>query len=1024
MPNIKTDYGKKKLVSTINPADTANYHTPLFLLADVDGSDHITVSKCYCSACQSIFGIEDENGPMTINKKPKWQSEHKTASPIAPYDDEHDVEFECQNCGAKTPYDSTYIVKKIAPRNADIEIYPGDKTSYAGSYIIPDIFTGRYLFEFEKDGKPTRAEDNIMFDKCVIYPSGKAMHFKTEFSQVLDAVNGTIFSTRTVIEGDRRHTTAGMTQNVHDIFAYGTTDRELDLKGNINVGHAQAGNTREVTLFGNKEFQNFHDSIFGHISNSKEDFRCICRNNSAFGSLPAYVLESQLDDVSTFKSHFAARAIADKLPHPVYTDIENNGLTLSVHRKGSNESNTPVNRALQQNYTMMMIKYPAAVVYAAWRAEMRVTNYEFGEKRKNKADPSYEPKTATDSARAKFFREEMNYVAEQLTACDDKILHEIHQAGIDAPTYILDGDGNITKTDHYVSPSGENADLAQIMRDRLHFFAYGLDDKYPIPNRIATNLAKENASTQAKPVNHTKKNEALFHAEPIMVASNTYTLSKWGINNSDHVAQIMKHVHEVSPEVNPAPVRKGNRRYEPNVIRIGMANANVLAPVRLNTELAFLRLYGKTHNTNDMMKHILGTEGGDAVKSWSTFVECIKLYDDFATNPKVDIARTKDEMPTSAVIAQNNTFDQHDEDKARLRSYLENSSKQGSIEKAYQDFARYFGDKTKETVDALAREIITDQVLDTAKIFRKNHSIEETIAEHGPALTKQGISGSPEEIDKVLEDHMLFSDRDMILTTRNRQPLFARGLAEMHDEMSELAKKIARDNEWLDISDKVKSLNDTIPVTLSELPASQWGYETDHKPAQMQTDADGNTYDGEFSFSVFNNRFDFVRAAQVLSNCVASHGYFEQMKKGSNILGALRNENNDIVACVEIKKGHGGYDWQLGQFQGAHDCVVDKRYSEAFVQYCEKHNIDYSTSSNFKKCLEGQTEFFYGDGTSDFHDEEYDPVLDVVMSKNKAEKVRRKRFDEAARIFGIEGDTITVPSAPEDLAGYDFTQYT
>ena len=96
----------------------------------------------------------------------------------------------------------------------------------------------------------------------------------------------------------------------------------------------------------------------------------------------------------------------------------------------------------------MMTKYPVAFEYACERADFQVTNWTMNEKRRAEANPDYTAKPIPDSVKAKYIRQEVNFVCEQLAVIDDKILRTI----------------------------ADSKDVAD-MKQKLQFFAFGQNEK-------------------------------------------------------------------------------------------------------------------------------------------------------------------------------------------------------------------------------------------------------------------------------------------------------------------------------------------------------------------------------------------------------------------------------------------------------------------------------------------------------------------------------------------------------------------
>lgn len=1034
MPENRTNYGTKKMVYQKRLKDTqvdnndapiderltdykwnenSDYKMPFFVLcgpySDVRDHRNLSIKSCYCPDCRRQFAFDEpirdaHVDPWSVNMNSSGNAMYVSAREVKPV---FDAEPTCPECGRSA---SSYVfipsqekTEENDAKNRDL----GEHINYEGSWRIPSIFQGRYVFEYRDDaGNLTRMDDNVMLEHTVLFPSGKQYTWESEFSQTIDLVKNRIVSYETRIDGNSR-TPKGPAQEVVNPFAYPDITGLFSMEHKINVQNMRACMSANVTQMSCVAIVSFKDGVFGRAFNASSVYRPIKEGrysydgNDVFAGVTHNAMRLMTNEISTIKSHAVMERFAKILPHPIYSDLINNGLNLTKHTKNATEENTTIDTDLRDIHTYMCVRYPAAVELAASKAELRAVNYEFAEKRKAQETPGYTPKAATDSARAKFFREEMRVTAEQLCACDDKILNEIRLAGNDSPCYVFKKDENgkasIQKVDHYVSPEAKDGkqDDVQIMKDRLSFFVYGLRDGYPVPGDIAVKL--KNSKTMKEATCPTKKLKNSFNTDPIAMASNLYTLRKWGITNSDHVKQTIELVSSQSPEVNPPSIRIKGHRTEQTRKYKGFVNAGVIAPMRDRTALSFIKLYGATHDTSTMISQVFdNTDDSKHDANWRQLVEDIRLYGDIADNPAVSIIRTKADIIDTHDENSNNN---HEQQKTQLRNYLDNSGKDG-IRTAYRDFAGIYGKNTVEMINMLAREIKMDEKLDEIKRFAADEGMGEALSKYSDFLSQY------ENPEQTITDHQMFTDRTLVIATRNNKPLFERDLKEIHDELAEMGRKTVTKNEYLKLSDEILAMNESIEVDLSKVPKSQWTENPKEVPENTM---------GEFSFHVLDNRFDFVRTATNLRNCVAGGSYFNSVKSGRTLICSMENENNQTCACIELIKSSGDDDhkWYVNQLQGYRDGVVDVRYSEAFTQWCEAHDIDYNKdpSGNVKACLNAERLYFYGDGAADYHTEEYDPVLNTTITNSKAERLRKERINQAIALYG--GDEMTGPNLPE-----------
>ena len=1037
MPEKRINYGNKKMVyerrrtntavTKMEPApgeisdryvwdESGKNETPLFVLCDsnddTSSREKISAKTCYCAECRRQFDLPQpiENVKSDRYSIRRDREAFHMSVPKSIVKAVLSEEPTCPECG-RSPKELVFIpAQKKSEENDEANRNLGGHINYDGAWRIPPIMQGRYMFEYRDgdDNHLTRLDDNIMMENTVIFPSGKQFTWESEISQTVDLVRHRIVSYETRIDGKGR-TPVGSAQEVSNPFTYGDPAGAISVERKTDVQDMRRTQNLVTTYGNNTEVMTFKDGVFGKTFGkiacyrAQEDSEAYYADGRQYiAGIPEEAMALMASEAGNVKCHVIMETLKDQMPHPVYTDIVRNGLTLAKHKKGSTEENTPVDTDLRNIYTYMAARYPATVVYAADRAELRAVNYEFAEQRKANEVSGYEAKKATDSARAKFFREEMKYVCEQLCACDDKILNEIRLAGADAPAYVYKKDASgkdvIEKVTDYKSPEAKDGvtGSVQAMKDRLSFFVYGLREGYPVPGDIALKL--KDAKTMQKATQSTKKLKSNFNNDPIAVASNVYTLRKWGITNSDHVKQALALIAEQSPEVTRATVRVKGNRIEPGRKYSDFVNAGVLAPMRDRVALSFAKLYGKTHDTATMISQIFDNrDNPNYPENWKQFTEDVRLYGDIADNPAVSIIRTKADIVETKPVSEE---DEHERKKTQLRNYLDNNGKDG-IRLAYRDFASIYGNNTVEMINTLAREIKNDRKMDEVKRYASENGMDAALSEYSEFLSRF------DDPAQAVTDHQMFADRTLVITTRNNKPLFDRDLKEIHDELSEMNKKTVTENEYLALPDKILAMNESIQVDLSKLPASQW----DENPKQIP---EGTM--GEFSFHVLDNRFDFVRTATDLRNCVAGGSYFNSVKRGDTLIVCMKNENNQTCACIELIKDKNedlGTEWHMKQLQGYRDAVVDARYGDAIREWAGRHGIDLTKDpdGNVKACMNGEKRYFYGNGNADYHTDEYDPVLNTTLTNSKAERLRKERVTKAIELFG--GDETNGPNLPE-----------
>lgn len=662
--------------------------------------------------------------------------------------------------------------------------------------------------------------------------------------------------------------------------------------------------------------------------------------------------------------------------------------------------------ATKVSYCYMMLKYPAAAELAMEQTKLRIMDFEFAEKRKANERNGYTAKVATDKAKAKFFYDNIVTAIAQLGACDDNILDEIYHAGNDANIYVAkkDKNGNFytEKTADYKNPEGKQINNLQLMKDRLSFYAFGIREGYPVPDKIA--VRKRNLNAMEKPVTMTKNFKKQFEKDPIAVASNIYTLRKWGITNPDYVKQAFDIIHKTSNATEPVRIRNSYGSYYERPIAGVLVESNIMTPLRDKHATSFIKLYGKYKNPFDIFTEFFKPGvPGNSYPGFSAYTEVFRLYKDVMQNTNAQIIRTKDDIILENTNPQ--AKDSHNAQKKQLKNYLMNAEgNDDRIRMAYQDFAHIYKNNTKEMIDMLAREIKTDNILAKAKMCAKNEGIQSAVEKYSNDLKdvpdiKQAIENFTEDTDTVT------------IQTRNNKPLFEGSIGEIHDELSLIARKNVIDNESLVLFDDIKAMEDTIVCEdMSILPCSQYTNES-------------FSGKGVFTIKPLKDRFSFVRTAQRLSNCVASGGYFDRMKRGSCAIFVMTDENNKLSACIEIDRVKDSFDsskynYTVRQFEGAHDRVVDAHLGPIFTKWCDNHDIKYEDCYEVTQCLESTALNFHG-ANADFHYDEYDAVTDTVVPKANMQIRNQTRFDAAKDVYGLLDDgKIDLPDVPSDLKNF------
>ena len=909
-------YGKKTLIAStkLKPKKPA-----IYALLEVKSNRNnakakeINASKCYCAECQKVVDI-----PVKITAKNNEQFEFRTNKGTGislPYDPTIDVagktfqnrygdtaEAECPECHAQARL--TYLTQQTKDSATAANVPKNFKRE--GTWLVPTVATGRYMFQYQnEDGKTTRVDDNIMYQNTIVFPSYKTYNAQTELSENIDFERRSVKMTKTIIHGDDRIVKA--TKDSKDDFQYekmyDNSIRSISINHTSNTAHR------------NHDLGPIHDSLLDE-------------ETSYFNSYSECVRDE--DDKNTEKD-FKKKKIdiifeTVKAKDELFGDYVKTGLFNSEHHLDQDNATQNVDSSLVERYCYMAVKYPVAIDYAIERTNLRVTDAEFKEKRRQQEDPTYEPKDIPDSAKCRMFREEMNIVSEQLSACDDKILAEVHDA----------------------------KDLAD-MKKKLAFYAFGTNSpEAELPKHVSIKSTNE---LMTAPIQASKKLKQEFRREPIAVASNVYTLSKMNIKEPTAVLEFLE-IGKDCPEVNQKPTRarsprQANSRPNTEYTR----NANVLCPIHSKGMLRFMKEYSKTHTPSKIQEIYKAND------QMALLAECINLYEPIASNKNVTIVANKDKAKVS----------EHDMAKASLRNYL----KHNKLSKAYVDYIEKYGDKTFETINGLARELREDAQMDKAKKLMDDGKSQDEILQTYPDLSKK-----KDTLMQELTDWVPLKDRAIEISTRDDKPIFPnRTLKEIHDELSNIAKKNAGPNQSINYTDKEKALEIDYPVPESE-----------------RTEL--TAPDAVWSFRLIEDTHDLVRKASDLHNCMAGSGYADNAVNKRHTYMAMYNEEGKTVAAIDLsptrQTGEDAKPFAINQFQSDHDTALPARYKEVALQWIEDCHlrVDSSDVSKF-----GTGVAIYGNGNADFHHDEIDETTDEVISISESQRRAQARIEKAKAIY-------------------------
>ena len=772
---------------------------PLFLL--VSGHGPATVGRCYCAACNKLSYLSEE----TLKGYKTWDDVSANIADIA-----------CPECGEVSDY--VGIVRAIDMPSKDGHV------SYNGAWELPMLADGRFVYESQNsDGDVTKIEDNMMFRNVVIFPSGKTYQYRTEYSLVTDLESNAMYATRTRIDGTKRENEK-IADSV-DGFQYTETKNSMDAMKKWGINHPSVGTmsvngvnvynsvmaqlTLSSELYAYQRNGRLPITYYVRADSDKSTFRVGNRN---YRSVYNSVLDRDMRDGDSEIDQYKVQAIVSRFAknpaiHPVYLDTFNNGLFLNEHHVGSNESNTTINEQFKLKYLQMMVKYPAAFEYACERADMKVTDWMFKEKRKAESDASYTARTdIPDSLRAKYFRDEMEYIAAQLTAVDDKILLTV-----------------------------ANSKDAADMKKKLGFYAFGKNSELAeVPNEIKL----KGGETLQAATNATKKLKKAFNTNPIATASNVYTCQKLGIRDINHVMSVID-IANGSPSTHMNRHKKNGRTVYYRDNDSNFRSADVIVPVRDAVSLSFLKNYHNARNTTTFINDVFDEQ------KWSKVVEDIRIYSEL--KKRANVVVTKDDNLAYIENLERN----------RMAAYLEHKP----VKDAYVDFIENYGKDTKKTVDKLVYQVQSDAKLRAMKrdfdkggfdLVKENHS---KMLEHFPPYcdhTEKAKAACKEDIRAYTEKFFtnytpVKEESKVVVTTRNGKGLFEdRNIDELHDELVHMYDGVPTTNTLIDYSDKEKAL-------------------------EAEYDAPDMPEGTKWSFHLHKDTNEMIRTASELHNCLKSH---------------------------------------------------------------------------------------------------------------------------------------------------------
>lgn len=985
---------------------------PIMVLFDTKNidTDETTVSKCYCSECRKTFDLQN---PLTLHPKSYGVNEGDIYASRKFQKDLNDIA--CPECGKTDEYVAVTL------------------SDDGQSWQCPEFIQGVWAFEYrdKETGEPIRFDKNFITQQPTIYKkSGKIFSNITEYSEMTDLLNHDVrvsekhASDEVDEKGKRLFDNKGTIATSVDVFQYpgysktGFNGKKTDVL-DIHTTKEMHVRTRSTLTrqtqpqsYGEQYNELFISKLFA-LNFQSQHSRYI---QKSYPSCHTEALHPYTQLTLEAKKQFLTDKLSrNKNIDPVYTDWSTNGLFISEHHPGSSEATEQTNETKNMMYMTMLIRYPAAFEYACERTNNDLQNEYYSKQRKHKENPEkykepVEPKDMPASVKARYFRKNMFFVAEQLTTCDDKVLNAIHHS----------------------------KDLAE-MKKQLQFFVFGDQEgtkKKPISDTLIPDKIKDIKTDKDGKVSHayqaTNDIISMFNQNPIGTANTAYTCHKIGIHDTTVATEVMKYAMNESPKYGEQVRIRGERvtvnpKYKPHI------NAQTIRPIMTSSELHFLRSYiknfsgekGKTdeYNTIDgqryVAKNILMNEDNQQV-----YKDSVAMYRTISSQKNIIVNADRDSSDMGAI--------RHEMDKSQLKEYLINQTNNpvgSAMQNAYRDFAEKGEDWSKDNIDAMVREIKHDEIFDQIKHYYEKYG--EKILDQ-PDVVKALAHFDTEHEDpkaakeaklKAIQEYTPTDERKLYISTTDNKPLFAKrplvassghyAQHGLHDELSTLSKKVSSNQHNV----KIK-------------------YDAREKQLEGSYPSSPDTPDIQYSFHLMKDKYDFIRTATDLSNCVGGGHYFANASLDNHDARTyvlyMTDEKAKRIACIEVdqEKERDPNDatknitrYYIKQFESKHDSSLPDQYAYAAVEWMNDHNMKsksgYTEINTF--CQEDsqtgklvvkeeiQNKYFHG-ANADYHVQEVDDVDNVMRAASEMEQIRERR-NAAAKAMYPDG----LPEAPEDL---------
>ena len=1005
---------------------------PIMLLtseSEENGVPHIRAEACYCAECNKVTALTNKINAMASNYgSSSFFDDNPGETEYSPSLDKFRGDAftgtACSECG-----NSGFIIPV--------------KKQKDGTWVTPDFIRGGWSYEQrdKTNNNIIRFEQTVITQSVKVHPdSYKTEPSMTEYNLSTDFMNGDIKaikrrSTGEVVNGKHQLEKTGVVKDSINIYQQPDykNGTPFSLSHSIQVFHSRpvSKNTGTYNSIINGELFPNMDMV----SNKKDSYVLITEGSSRKIGMhsPVSTMRTGMSigesskaamsvqewyqlNTEAKKALLTEKFLKEGRVNPLYTDWNKNGLFLSEHHPKSTEENTDIDRALEAKYMDMLIRYPAAYEYACQRADKAVTDEYYDKARKFKANPDKykDPgklEDVPDSARARAFRKEMFFVANQLTACDDKVLDAIHKS----------------KT-------------AAEMKQQLQFFVYG--DNTGAKKNVTDTIIPSNMKNVnfANSYEVSKEIAAMFNNNIIGVANTAYTCHKIGIEDETVLRDILVYAEKESPSLEAKTVKRGGREIEKPPVELPNVHAKTIRPVQGVDELRFLKTYRNTYTlkTNrDGTRNTLAAErkiAQDIIMSpdaYSAYIDSVSMYSQLLGNKSVIMfVDRKDEEKTKQL--SDSLLDD------RLRLYLIqktgacNGDNRTAVQAAYSDFAL---DKiTKPEIDEAVLRIKHDAAFDAIKAYYTENGPEKTLSHPDikPWLAEYDAAhpDNPEEAKKAkieaLDAYVPVANREVYISCTDRKPLFEHrsltGEYGIHGQLSKMSVKNVTENKSIEYDEKERNLEGSYS-------------------------ASAETPDIKYSFHLMKDKFDFVRTASDLSNCVAGGSYFDRASQEDHdkrtLCMYMADDAGRKVACIELtpaKNPYYSYDedepddsepedartrkYKINQFESFNDRSLAQEYAYAAVEWINDHG--FQTTPNGAKeigtfChMDEETQKltmnehisvvnFHG-VNADYHSNEIDEVNSTVTSISKLKELKQKRAEAAAEAYP-DG----IPEAPAEF---------